>query len=322
MKRFLIALALGTLSLSLVIDSAEAAKRFGGGRSLGSQRESVTQRQATPPAASPQQQQAAPSSTAPAQAAPAQRPGMGRWLAPLAGLAAGLGLAALFGSNLGSLLSGLLVMVAVIAGVVLLMRLFARNRAQPAAQTAAPGAPAWTAATPSAPAVSSNNQFGRETVAAPPPSQLPSAQLSPSSPNYKAQFEPRIPAGFNVDAFLLQAKKSFVALQSANDRADLSQIREMTTPEMYEALEHEVEANRIASGVSQQVVQQVDVVTLNAELLEVVTEGAMHWASIRFSGAMREDENGVPSPFIEVWNLQKPVNGDSGWLLAGIQQVA
>lgn len=67
--------------------------------------------------------------------------------------------------------------------------------------------------------------------------------------------------------------------------------------------------------------QQTDVVTLDAELLEVMTEGDMHWASVRFSGSLREEAGGAPEPFAEIWNLQKSARGDSGWLLAGIQQV-
>jgi predicted lipid-binding transport protein (Tim44 family) len=60
---------------------------------------------------------------------------------------------------------------------------------------------------------------------------------------------------------------------------------------------------------------------LNADLLEVVTEGDKHWASIRFSGSVRETPGSLPESFEEVWNLAKPVDGSSGWLLAGIQQM-
>jgi predicted lipid-binding transport protein (Tim44 family) len=63
------------------------------------------------------------------------------------------------------------------------------------------------------------------------------------------------------------------------------------------------------------------VVTLDASLIEVVTEGRLHWASVRFSGAIREDAGATATPFEEIWHLQKPMDGSSGWLLAGIQQV-
>jgi predicted lipid-binding transport protein (Tim44 family) len=66
--------------------------------------------------------------------------------------------------------------------------------------------------------------------------------------------------------------------------------------------------------------QQTDVVTLNAALLELVTERDLHWASVRFSGSIRDEASAPAEPFEEIWNLCKPVSGSSGWLLAGIQQ--
>ena len=42
-----------------------------------------------------------------------------------------------------------------------------------------------------------------------------------------------IPAGFPVETFLRSAKTSFIRLQAANDRKDLNDIREYTTPEMF-----------------------------------------------------------------------------------------
>jgi predicted lipid-binding transport protein (Tim44 family) len=36
---------------------------------------------------------------------------------------------------------------------------------------------------------------------------------------------------------------------------------------------------------------------------------------------MREDGAAQPTSFDEVWHLSKPVDGRSGWLLSGIQQL-
>ena len=66
---------------------------------------------------------------------------------------------------------------------------------------------------------------------------------------------------------------------------------------------------------------KTEVVDLAGEVLEVKTEGDRHWASVRFTGTLRED-GAPPAPFDEVWNLSKPVDGKTGWLLAGIQQYA
>jgi predicted lipid-binding transport protein (Tim44 family) len=268
------------------------ARRLGGGKPIGAQRQALPDKPATAPAAAPAQQ-AAPAAAAAGTAA-AAKPGMGRWLAPLAGLAAGLGLAYLLGDQLGSFVMALLIGVLLVAAVMFLMRRFAKPREQAA------GPQGMRYAT-----------IGSETVAAPPPSQATGGAAEPS---FRAQFARRIPEGFNAEAFAREAKKSFIALQAANDRGDVDAIRDFVTDEMFEHLKADV-AGRGGAG------QQTDVVTLNAELLEVVTEGDMHWASVRFSGMLREAAGGAPEQFAEIWNLQKSARGDSGWLLAGIQQV-
>ena len=265
------------------------ARRLGGARSLGVQRQAVTPQKPTPPAAAPQQAQTP--QAAPAQAAP--QPGAGRWLAPLAGLAAGLGLAYLFGAELGAIVMAMLLGLVAVVAITFLVRALARSRV------------------PSAPQSLQYAGMGAETVAAPPPSQLPGGDAMPELGGRPAA---QIPEGFDVPGFVRQAKKSFIALQAANDRGDLDSIRNLVTDEMFTALEQDMAAR-------QGTAQQTDVVTLDADLLEVVTETGMHWASIRFSGMLREESGGNPSAFEEVWNLQKPEKGGAGWLLAGIQQV-
>ena len=66
--------------------------------------------------------------------------------------------------------------------------------------------------------------------------------------------------------------------------------------------------------------QQTDVVTLNADLLDVSEENRQYVASVRFHGAIREVEGAAPEAFDEVWHLAKPVDGSRGWVVAGIQQ--
>ena len=105
MKKILLMLSLAIFTIGLSIPNAEAA-RMGGGRSVGKQ-SNMTQRQAEPVHKQNTQQanQAAPTSN-PAAAAQPQR---NRWLGPIAGLAAGLGLAALashfgFGEELANVM--------------------------------------------------------------------------------------------------------------------------------------------------------------------------------------------------------------------------
>jgi predicted lipid-binding transport protein (Tim44 family) len=292
MRKWLFALFATVFIAGLAPFDAEA-RRLGGGKPVGTQRQALPEKPATAPAAAPTQQ-AAPAAAAAGTAAAAAKPGMGRWLAPLAGLAAGLGLAYLLGDQLGSFVMALLIGVLLIAAVMFLVRRFAKPREQAA------GPQGMRYAT-----------IGNETVAAPPPSQATGGAAEPS---FRAQFARRIPEGFNADAFVREAKKSFIALQAANDRGEAASIRDFVTDEMYEHLKADIDARGGAS-------QQTDVVTLDGELLEVVTEGDMHWASVRFSGTLREEAGTAPQPFAEVWNLQKSARGDSGWLLAGIQQV-
>ena len=278
MKKMIVSLFTLVFGAGILADDVEAA-RLGGARSLGAQRQvTATPKQATPPT----QQQPA---TAP------QPSGPGRWLAPLAGLAAGLGLGWLFAQGgFGAVASTLL--MALLAGAIVfaLTRVLSKQRAS---------RPQYAG-------------FGNETVAAPPPSQLPGD--AGVQPNYRSQFVSNIPAGFDVDGFVKEARRNFLRLQEANDRGDLPRLRQITTEDMFNALKGDVAEH---SGV-----QQTDVVTLNAALLELVTEGELYWASVRFSGSIREEASAPAEPFEEIWHLRKPVNGSSGWLLAGIQQPA
>lgn len=299
MQRLFIAVCALALGAALTIDSAEAA-RLGGGRSVGAQRAAPMQRQAQP--AAPAQ----PSAAKPAQPAPAPATG-NRWLGPIAGLAAGLGLGWLLGQGglggLGGMIGGVMMMLVVAFAVMMLFRFFSRRNAEssPPVQYAGLGAGPGAG-------------LGNETVAAPPPSQMPTAEAG-SLPDFRSQFQPQIPAGFDAEGFLRQAKLNFVRLQEANDRGNVDALRDITTEDMFAALKVDLLER---AGQT----QQTDVVALTASLLEVVTEGNLHWASVRFSGSIRETPNTAPVDFEEVWHLQKPADGKTGWLLAGIQQPA
>jgi predicted lipid-binding transport protein (Tim44 family) len=119
-----------------------------------------------------------------------------------------------------------------------------------------------------------------------------------------------IPAGFDASGFLRAAKMNFLKLQAANDNGRLDDIREFTTDELYAELKNDLGDK-----------QQTEVAGLEADLLEFATEGNRHWASVRFTGSVREAPNAEPEAFTEVWNLVKPADGSTGWLLAGIQQM-
>ena len=124
-----------------------------------------------------------------------------------------------------------------------------------------------------------------------------------------------VPAGFDSEAFLRNAKVYFVRLQAAWDVGNMDDIREFTTPEMFA----EVKVDLSSRGAE---TNQTDVVQLNAELLGVEERANEYFASVRFSGLIREAPGAAAEPFVEVWNLSKANRPGEGWLLAGIQQVA
>jgi predicted lipid-binding transport protein (Tim44 family) len=121
------------------------------------------------------------------------------------------------------------------------------------------------------------------------------------------------PLDFDSEQFLRHARKHFVELQAAHDRRDLGAIRDFLTPELYRDIEADV---RAAGNVP----QKTDVVTLNAEVLDVATEGDHYVVSVRFSGSIRDEPGAEPQPFSEIWHLEKPLDGRTGWLVSGIQQ--
>jgi len=286
MKRFLMLLTIALTCLSLLAATAEA-KRFGGGGSIGKQRTMTPQAAPKAPAA------AAPAAAPTPAAAPA--PAGNKWLGPLAGLAIGAGLGALFmGGGLGGMggaMGGILMALAAAAAVMFLISMFRKKQPQPAMQYAGAGAPYTNTEPVQQPVYSA----GEAPVAA---SVMPAGN---------------IPADFPVESFLRSAKTSFIRLQAANDRKDLNDIREYTTPEMFAEISMQMQERDSTP-------QKTDVIAINGELLQVANEGDMAIASVRFTGQLSEN-NGAPESVDEVWHVQKNLRDDkSVWLLSGIQQ--
>jgi predicted lipid-binding transport protein (Tim44 family) len=282
MRKGLIGLCAAVMVGAFVMEDAEA-RRLGGARSSGVQRSVPNNPPAATPA-KPAQQQAAPNQqAAPAQQAQPQPSGLSRWMPMLGGLALGGLLGYLFAGN-G--LVGMLLLALLVIGAVVLFRTLARRgapQAQPMQYAGIRGEP----------------------VMAPAP-QSHGTEMNPAVS--------RLPADFDAGSFLRGAKMNFVKLQLANDQGSLDEIREFTTDELFAELERDI-AERRGEG------QQTDVEALDAQLVDLATEGDRHWASVRFSGRVRETRGTDSVEFAEVWNLVKPADGSSGWLLAGIQQM-
>lgn len=298
MKSSLIALCALVMGLALAIPDAEAA-RLGGGRSSGMQR-SVTPSQSTAPAAP--QRQASPSPQQPSPAAPAPQAAPKRsWLGPIAGLAAGLGLAALashfgFGEGMANFLMIALLAMAAIFLVKFLFRRSQASRPSEPLQYAGVSGPSM-APIPEAPAVLAGDSVKPMVATSASPTVAP------------------IPADFDSEGFLRVAKLNFVRLQADNDQGNLDDMREFLAPEMFA----EVKLQLAERGSAP---QQTDVVQLEATLLEVVTEANRHVASVRFHGLLREEKDQAPAAFDEVWHLTKPLDGSRGWAVSGIQQLS
>ncbi|WP_288411189.1 TIM44-like domain-containing protein [uncultured Herbaspirillum sp.] len=321
MKKILLALLLAMTSLSLIMSPAEA-KRLGGGGSFGKQSSNYS-RQAAPsapsspsysqPAATPYRPSAP---TATPQSAPMSRPAS-PWRNMLGGALLGFGLGALMshfgiGGAMGGMLGSLLTILLLCGAVIFLVRLFARGRQaqsnNPAYATPMPGVSPIGSAAGATPEIGS----GLRDIN-PPPAALPGAGYAASAQPAQIQHW-GIPEGFDTAGFVRNAKTYFIRLQAAWDRADVNDIREFTTPEMFAELRMQLTERGAAPNAT-------DVVQLDAELLGIETMAFDYLATVRFQGLIKEAPDVSAEPFAEIWNLSKPLNGSGGWVLAGIQQI-
>ncbi|CAH2797913.1 MAG: Uncharacterized membrane protein Bcep18194_A6058 [uncultured Paraburkholderia sp.] len=310
-KRIGLIAMVGLIMVGSLASLDAEARRMGGGRSLGRQSNTVQQHQATPSQPSPSNQ-----TMQRAQPAPAAQPNRSRWLGPIAGFAAGLGIAALLSHfGLGGAFAGAMANIIVIAVIAMiavwLIRRFMGRRRDTEQPVYAGSAPSFN---------SGNTGYAQQEprYSAPPTGQYLEPQGNPlSTPaiNPTPNTTLSVPAGFDSDAFLRNAKVYFVRLQAAWDVGNVEDIREFTTPEMFAEIPVDLSSRGAESN-------QTDVVQLNADLLSVEERANEYFASVRFSGLIRENPGAAAEPFVEVWNLSKANRAGEGWLLAGIQQAA
>ena len=293
--KILLALALAILTFSLLAMPIAEAKRLGGGSNLGKQYSS-------PPASASTQQARSSHTTAtqPNSAQATRAAGASRWLGPLAGLAAGGLLASLF---FGDAFEGLQVMdflllVALVIGGIMLFRMLRRGTVPtPASANASPG------------------RFGGNQVS-PDYARQPHSVAQPGmvSPQVHSS-ENQAPGWFDPHTFTSGAKNHFLRLQAAWDKADFSDIRAYTMPELFTELQRERQS--LGSGP-----QFTEVVTLNVRLTGLRRDDEQLVVSLEFSGLIREDQQGPANPFREIWHIQHAWNTPDGdWFIAGIQQV-
>jgi predicted lipid-binding transport protein (Tim44 family) len=327
MKKFLVTTMLAVTAFAMVADAF--ARPMGGKRSIGRQSQSV-QQQGPAPAPAQSMQRQTPNSAAPAAAgatagaggaaAAAKKPSMMRNI--LGGALLGLGLGALLshlgiGGALASIISTIL-MVALIGLVIMFIVRMVRRKdtpANPAAATAGgfggfqPPA-AGSTATPeigsglrNQPAAFQGN-VGLDKGAA---AGFGGAAAAPAYQQWG------VPGDFDSESFLRHAKSSFIRMQAAWDRGDTDDLREFTSPEVFAELKMQIQERGAVTDYT-------DVVNIDAQLLGIEKTATDYLASVQFNAMIRSAKDALPEPFVEVWNMSKPLSGSGGWVLAGIQQ--
>ncbi len=322
MKTSIWAIVMATLVAVTLAPDVSEAKRLGGGKSLGMQRSAPPANPSAPgagPNANPNATPATPAANPGAAAAPtagaAAAAPKRSWMGPLAGLAAGLGIAALMshfgmGEAFGNFLMLALLAVVAVVAIRFLMTRFGRGASagsSPGLQLAGAGvgtgmgrvqsAPSWPQPAGAAPRIDEPMNAGLAPAAV-------ASGLGPAA----------VPAGFDSEGFERIAKMIFIRLQAANDKGDLNDLRNFTTPEMFASIRLDLQDRGAAT-------QQTDVVKVDAQVIEVASEAERQLVSVRFHGLIREDLDGPAHDFDEIWHLSKATGAsDSAWAIAGIQQ--
>ncbi|MFN6995968.1 MAG: Tim44 domain-containing protein [Aquincola tertiaricarbonis] len=323
MKTWLVALSVAVAAVSLPLASFDAeAKRLGGGRSSGMQRQAPAQSpQSTPGTPAQQPGNAAPvaGAAAPAAAGAAAAAGKRSWMGPIAGLAAGLGIAALFshlgmGAGLANFMTMLLLAIVAFVAIRFLMRRFAGNRQGQNNGLQMAGAGAGAGGNANGGAFNFNRTpepqqpLQRQSFDAAPAAAATGLGAVPAAP---ATGRATLPADFDSEGFQRIAKMLFIRMQAANDAGQVDDLRKFTTPELFASLRLDLQ-DRGAKA------QQTDVVQLDADLADYAEEQGQQIVTVRFHGLIREEIGAGAEPFNELWHFVKPVAGGD-WAIAGIQ---
>jgi predicted lipid-binding transport protein (Tim44 family) len=297
-------------ALTGLFASDAEARRLGGGKSIGRQSSNVTQRETMPPVTPARPTQAAGNTGA---AAGAAKP----WGGLLGGLAAGLGLAWLANAlGLGPAFANMLLIALLAMVAVAVVSMLRRGRTPAQNGLAYQGA---GAANPITPRQYNPTNVGNDASAR--PWEDPAVAFNTGGSIIGSALRgPQgwgIPADFDIAGFTEAAKRNFVTLQAAWDLSDIPALRAMMTDDMLAEIQAQLAERERAFAPGS--VNQTDVVMLEAQLLGIEELDDIYMASVEFSGLIREDPSAGPRPFREVWNMTKPRNGSSGWLVAGVQ---
>lgn len=332
------------LSLAVALSAFTAfpmdaeAKRLGGGGSFGRSAPSAPQKSMpSNNQAAPTQQQATKQTAAPqqgAQAAPKRN-----WLGPIAGIAAGLGLAALFshlglGEGMGTFFLMLLMGVAAFFIIRKIMGAMKGQTPRPAYAAGQAGTQSSSYNPSSDNTMYRQRQDQQDAPVAP---VQPAAQQSGTNSGVSAwdsfgnaqhtqsnfdihesfgnnqQPIKQLPAGFDEFAFLNSAKKFFNMMQDQFDKGDLKTLGEYCTDEVLDNIAMDLRQRGSQVNVT-------EVLELNAELIGFETDVDEQIATVVFTGQVREAAGAPVDQIEEMWVMSRPVSG-GGWVLAGIHNL-
>lgn len=257
-------------------------------------------------------------------------------MGPLAGLAAGLGIAALLSHfGLGEafanmMMFALLAMVAVFV-VGWLLRRFGKKSD---ASSTAPQGMQWAGAAGSAGAAGGTGatpawQVQQPTpVEATAPAAFTAATMTPTATTTPTASTPSasvgatgglasLPADFDVAGFERIAKTVFIRMQAANDAGQVEDLRKFTTPELFASLRLDLQERGAVE-------QHTDVQELHAQIVDAAQENAQQIVSVRFHGRLSERSQGQTSveSFAELWHFVRPMDASREWAIAGITPIS
>lgn len=291
MKRFLSLAMAFCVAVTLSLD-VNAAKRFGGGKSMGSAPSHQT-RQAQPNAApnSPSAAGPAAAGATAGAAGAAAKSGASRWLGPLAGLAAGGLLASMFMGDGFQGMQFLDILIIALIAFIAFRFIASRRRQQQGAQ----------------PAMAGHSPLQREM-----PTQ-PSVFGGAARPVMDSRPVINAPSWFDETRFIGAAREHFMSLQQHWDANEMDKIAEFVTPQMLQFLKQE----RADLGDAY---QSTYIDNLDVQLEGVDDNAEKTTATLTFSGVSKSSRFDQGEPFSESWRMERAQGENQPWLVAGIRQ--
>jgi predicted lipid-binding transport protein (Tim44 family) len=119
------------------------------------------------------------------------------------------------------------------------------------------------------------------------------------------------PPGFDSAQMLRDAKVIFYRLQTAYDQKNLQDINQFTAPEVFGEIKMQLDERGDTPN-------KTEVISLDAELLDISRQANTYIASVRFTGYIKENDDPMTS-LDEIWHFRK-FTPSSEWVVGGIQQ--